>query len=88
MTGARHYAKQNERERRAAAAEALLPKQPERLPDDPRVEVTRLDDDHYSIGVGDKFLKLSTFNAWRVFGMLSVMLGLKLPRAMAERIKL
>lgn len=39
-------------------------------------------------GSGRDSLKLSLFNAARVFGMLALFLGISLPRAVAKAIKL
>lgn len=63
-------------------------KQPERLPDDGAVAVTLEGASHYRISVGEHSIKVSGFNAWRLFGMLAIMLGIRLPSALAKRIKL
>jgi hypothetical protein len=68
-----------------------LPAMPERLDSDGGVKVDLI---HGYIKIevtsGGKAesIMISPYNAWRVFGMLSVLLGLRLPRAMAERIRL
>ncbi len=68
-----------------------LPAMPERRDSDGGVKVSRVDDYILiavtSLGKEESIL-ISPYNAWRVFGMLSVLLGLRLPRAMAERIRL
>jgi len=63
---------------------------PERLPMDGAVSVDRVDSDHLRIGESssDTAVILSEYNAWRVFGMLSVMLGINLPSSIAKNIKL
>ena len=71
--------------------------QPARRPTDGMVEVQRMDnstlgDDMINIrvttGGEDHFITCSPFNAWRVFGMLSVMLGIPLPAATGKAIKI
>lgn len=69
-----------------------IPKMPARLPSDGAVAVTRVDDHHLTASVTTngttETVIMSEFNAWRVFGMLSVMLGIPLPVALGKAIKL
>ena len=71
--------------------------QPARRPTDGQVEIQRMDkttlgDDMINIrvmtGGEEHFLTCSPFNAWRVFGMLSLMLGIPLPAATGKAIKI
>lgn len=71
-------------------------KQPPRGPDDGPIEVRR--DPHregwwqVSVSTPDgkqtETLRLSGFNAWRVFGLLAFMLGIPLPAKLQKEIKL
>lgn len=68
-------------------------KQAERLPDDGPIGIERLDDDRLLVYVetsnGDRqFITVSLFNAARIFGALSVFLGINLPRAIGKAIKM
>ena len=67
-------------------------KQPARRPEDGAVNIRREDDDHYTIevttnGVTQAVLA-SGFNAWRVVGMLAMMVGIPLPSWVGRAIKL
>ena len=65
--------------------------QPERKPWDGPVEVLRVGD-YISVSATDQATKstimMSEYNAWRVFGMLAVILGVPLPKYIAKAIKL
>lgn len=61
--------------------------QPERMPDDPNVEVAAFGQ-HFQITVGKQTIVLSGFNAWRLFGMLGFILGFALPTRIGKAIKL
>lgn len=63
-------------------------KQPERLPDDPGISVERSGENHYLLICGERSLRVSGFNAWRLFGALAFMLGIPLPSKIAKGIKL
>jgi len=65
-------------------------KQPERLPEDGTVRIERTGNGGLMIcedGTHTAVI-LSEFNAWRVFGMLSLMLGIPLPAKVSKAIKL
>ena len=68
-----------------------LPSMPERLDSDGGVRVSRVDDyiliSATSLGKEESIL-VSPYNAWRIFGMLSVILGLPLSRAVSKVIRL
>lgn len=65
---------------------------PPRQPGDGHMGVERVDDDHlriYAVTEGqDQAIKVSDFNAWRLFGALSLMLGLPLPKNVSKSIKM
>jgi hypothetical protein len=65
---------------------------PERLPTDGPVGVGRGKDDTIRVDVSTagvtQHLVMSEHNAWRVFGMLSLMLKIPLPSKTAKAIKL
>lgn len=65
--------------------------QPERKPWDGPIKVQRIGD-YISISVEQNSeaqgMKISEYNAWRVFGMLAVILGVPLPKYIAKAIKL
>lgn len=65
---------------------------PDRRMIDGAVEVLAIDDDEILIAVttnGDRqHMRIGRFNAWRVFGTLSVILGIPLPPATGKAIKL
>jgi len=70
---------------------------PERGPKDGPVEVRRLSDDRISISSvtnleGDMkdhhWMELSEYNAWRIFAMLALILGVQLPAKIGKEIKM
>ena len=61
--------------------------QPDRHPDDKDPRLT-WSGHMLLIEVGDQHIGLSAFNAWRVFGLMSFMLGLPLPLRIQRMIKL
>lgn len=65
---------------------------PERQPTDGAVSVNRPAKGMIGITASTdgqlETLRMSEFNAWRVFGMLSLFLGLPLPKAVGKAIKL
>lgn len=67
-------------------------KMPSRQPKDGAVAVSRLDSDFIALDAtygGDKeSLVVSEYNAWRLFGLLSVMLGLPLTKKVSKAIHL
>lgn len=69
-------------------------KQPERLPLEGAVSVTRegLDRENIRItvqhGLDRQTMLMGGYNAWRVFGMLGMMLGIGLPVKILKRIKM
>lgn len=61
---------------------------PEQLPTDGPARVTCDPEwDHVLISVDGKHLRMSRYNAWRVFGMLAFALRIPLPRHVAKAIK-
>lgn len=69
-----------------------MSKQPKRKPSDGPVGVKRCGEDGIAItatryGV-EGILIMSEYNAWRVFGLLALMLGVRLPKKVSETIKL
>lgn len=69
-----------------------VPKMPARRPEDGAVKVTRLDGDFIALdstwdGKAES-LVVSEYNAWRLFGLLSLILGLHLPKKVSAAIKL
>lgn len=65
-----------------------IPSQPERLPDDPGITVEAVDDDYVSIAAGNETLVVSRYNAFRLFGALSIVLQLPLPSRIGKAIKM
>jgi len=65
-------------------------KQPERLPEDGGIRIVRMPDGKLTIAEDGNHTAviLSEFNAWRVFGMLSIMLGIPLSKKVSVAIKL
>lgn len=67
-------------------------KMPERGPGDGPVAVRRPTDGEIAIAATTDGVEgcvvMSEYNAWRVFGMLSMMLGIPLPPATGKAIKL
>lgn len=66
-------------------------KQPERELSDGPVSVDRVDQFIVLSARQDKKyegMKVSEYNAWRLFGMLAVILGIELPKNIAKTIKL
>jgi len=66
-------------------------KQPPRGPQDGPVNVTRIDDGMaltVSHNGETRTIYMTEYNAWRVFGMLSFMLEVKLPPNVAKHIKM
>lgn len=66
-------------------------KQPERELSDGPVAVNRIDQFIVLSAEQDKKyegMKVSEYNAWRLFGMLAVVLGVELPKNIAKAIKL
>lgn len=69
-------------------------KQPERGPEDGQVTITRAHDDPSKILIAvvhsgiEREIRMTEHNAWRVFGMLAFMLGIKLPVKLLKAIKL
>lgn len=69
----------------------MTAQQPEREPDDGAVNIGRRGGKLVvSVETGGLTheLVMSDFNAWRVFGMLSLMLGIELPAKLRKAIKL
>lgn len=66
--------------------------QPPRCPGDGDVRLHRGDGDSFFFTVtqdgAEQTLWLSGFNAWRLFGMLAIMLGVPLPKKIGKAIKL
>lgn len=66
-------------------------KQPERKPWDGPVAVNRVGD-YIDISATESgtqsTLRTSEYNAWRLFGMLAVILGIELPKNIVKAIKL
>lgn len=65
--------------------------QPERKPWDGPVAVQRVGDyiDVQATDNGEKtYLRMSEYNAWRVFAMLAMILGVSLPKALGKSIKM
>jgi hypothetical protein len=68
-------------------------KQPDRLPTDGAVAVQRNQDGEtvcimVESNGSAQFISCSEFNAWRLFGMMAPMLGIKLPSKLARGIRL
>jgi hypothetical protein len=67
-------------------------KMPARLPDDGLVRVSRLGDDFIALDSThagkEESLVVSEYNAWRIFGLLSVMLHLPLSKAVNKAIQM
>lgn len=65
---------------------------PERLPEDGAVTISRLGEQFVEVTVvtsgAPERIAMSRYNAWRVLGMLSVMLGIPLTKAANNAIKL
>jgi hypothetical protein len=65
---------------------------PPRLPEDGAVTVEQAGDDRILVSVEtagvSTMLTMSPYNAWRVFGMLAVVLGISLPTRLRKAIKL
>ena len=68
-----------------------LPEMPERLDNDGGVKVS-LAEGYIVIsaacGGKEESILVSPYNAWRIFGLLSVLLGLPLSKAVSGRIRL
>lgn len=68
------------------------PEQPPREPIDGEVNVRWLGDNRFSVTVGhegqSQFMVMSGYNAWRLFGALSFMLGVKLASKVAKKIQM
>ena len=66
--------------------------QPARLPEDGEASVHRVNPDHICIAADlngeTQRVYVSNYNAWRLFGMLAFMLGIKLPAKLLREIKL
>lgn len=64
-------------------------KQPDRLPDDGSVRVECSGHNHslVYIEVDGQNIMMSQYNAWRLFGMLALLLKIPLTRAVAKAIK-
>jgi hypothetical protein len=66
--------------------------QPPRQPCDGAVSVNLSPDDEVIVNVtpngNEQAIVMSEYNAWRVFGMLALVLGVSLPRKIANSIKL
>jgi hypothetical protein len=64
---------------------------PERRPQDGRVSVWRPNEGEVTISVTnagvETFIAMSDHNAWQVFGLLAVMLGIPLPKRLGNLIK-
>jgi hypothetical protein len=63
-------------------------KMPERKPSDGPIGITRAEDGYLIIDCDDTAIKVSEYNAARIFGMLSLFLEIKLPQKLGEAIKL
>lgn len=67
-------------------------RQPDRLPGDGSVTVSRDGEFHFIVKVvtdcKEQSIRVSHANAWRVFGSLAVMLGIELPKKLAKSIRL
>lgn len=67
-------------------------KMPDRQPEDGQVSIRRLLDGRLALSVttngAEQFTILSEFNAWRIFGMLSLFLELPLLKHVSKAIKL
>lgn len=70
------------------------PTQPERTDDDGPISVDRWihDDEMLVIKIRtkgeDQHMVVGMYNAWRLFGLLAVMLGITLPKKLMKAIKL
>lgn len=69
-----------------------LPPMPARLKDDGGVKVSRLGENYIALDATndgkEESLVVSEYNAWRLFGLLSVMLKLPLSKAVGRSIKM
>jgi hypothetical protein len=70
---------------------------PPRQPEDGKVEISQLDDDSLVLSVtrvldekrsDTDSIRMSRYNAARMFGMLSLFLGIPLPKKLGKAIKL
>lgn len=69
----------------------MIASQPDRRPNDGEVAISREGDNFVlTCRTGDHTYRLvaGPFNAWRLFGLLALMLEVKLPSAIGKRIKL
>ncbi len=66
-------------------------KMPERSAGDGKIDVTRIEDGTLVLRCEQdgewQSVRLSKYNAWRAFGLLALMLKIKLPDALARAIK-
>lgn len=63
-------------------------KMPERLPGDGAVKVEHLPNGRVLlVAEGEGFITVSLYNAWRLLGMMSLILGLPLSKKAAKAIK-
>lgn len=63
-------------------------KMPDRLAGDGPVSIERTDDDRIVLGCDGSTISVSEFNAWRLFGMMALMLEIPLPSKVGKAIKL
>lgn len=66
---------------------------PERGPKDGPVSVQRIEDRIAvsAITIDDEdhnFMEMSEYNAWRLFGMLAIILGIELPKKIGKEIRI
>ena len=63
-------------------------KQAPRLADDPGINVSADGDDHLVLACGDSSIRVSRFNAARIFGCMALLLGIPLSTRIGKEIRL